>query len=150
MNGNCYKYQYVVTDLVGNQYIATNANVAKVGYAGAVAGTAGLLSHWRLGEGAASSVSADSFTDATGTQVKNHVGETGATWPAMDGGPGAGMETIGADGRAYRNGKGIALLNTTATPASPDYSVAADLHQKTLLTNDTVGSSDACRAPARA
>ena len=57
MNGNCYKYQYVVTDLVGNQYVATNANVAKVGYAGAVALTAGLLSHWRLGEGAASSVS---------------------------------------------------------------------------------------------
>ena len=53
-NGNCYKYQYVVTDLVGNQLVATNANVAKVGYAGAVAGTTGLLSHWRLGEAAAS------------------------------------------------------------------------------------------------
>ena len=30
-NGNCYKYQYVVTDLVGNQSVATSANVAKVG-----------------------------------------------------------------------------------------------------------------------
>ena len=138
-NGNCYKYQYVVTDLVGNQYVATNANVAKVGYAGAVAGTAGLLSHWRLGEGATSSVSADSFTDVTGTQVKDHVGETGATWTAVGGGPGAGEETIGSDGRAYRNGSKFALLNTTATPASPNYSVAADLHQKSALANDTVG-----------
>ncbi len=138
-NGNCYMYRYVVIDNVGNQLVATNANVAKVGYAGAVAGTAGLLSHWRLNEGATSSVSADSFTDTTGTQLKNHVGELGATWVATDGGPGAGVETIGADGRAYRNGKGIALLNTTATPASPDYSVAADFHVKSLLTNDTVG-----------
>ena len=32
-NGNCYKYQYVVTDLVGNQLVATNSNVAKVGAA---------------------------------------------------------------------------------------------------------------------
>ena len=29
-NGNCYQYQYVVTDLVGNQFVATNVNVAKV------------------------------------------------------------------------------------------------------------------------
>ena len=29
-NGNCYQYQYVVTDRVGNQFVATNANVAKV------------------------------------------------------------------------------------------------------------------------
>ena len=81
----------------------------------------------------------DSFTDTTGTQLKNHVGETGATWICHGGGPGAGKETIGADGRAYRNGKEIALLNTTATPASPNYSVAADFHVKSLLTNDTVG-----------
>ena len=135
--GNCYMYKYVVTDKVGNQLVADNANVAKVGYAGAVAGTAGLLSHWRLGEGAASSVSADSFTDTTGTEVKNHVGETGATWTAADAGD-SGKERIGADGRAYRDGKGIAVVHTTATPASVNYSVEADLHQKTLLSNDTV------------
>ena len=49
--GNCYMYRYVVTDRVGNQHIATSANVSKVDYAGAVNATAGLLSHWRLGEG---------------------------------------------------------------------------------------------------
>jgi hypothetical protein len=138
-NGNCYKYQYLVTDLVGNQHLATNANVAKVSYAGAVAATSGLLSHWRLGEGAASSVSADSFSDVAGTEVSNHVGETGATWDAIGGlGAGAGKETIGADGRAYRNGSKLAIVHTTATPASQNYSVAADFHVKTLLTNDAV------------
>ncbi len=30
-NGNCYMYQYVVTDLVGNQFVAASSNVAKVG-----------------------------------------------------------------------------------------------------------------------
>jgi hypothetical protein len=30
-NGNCYKYEYFVTDLVGNQFVATSPNVAKVG-----------------------------------------------------------------------------------------------------------------------
>ena len=68
-NGNCYKYQYVVTDNVGNQLVATTTNVAKVGYAGAVAGTAGLLSHWRLGEGAATSVSLDTFTGTSGAKL---------------------------------------------------------------------------------
>ena len=138
-NGNCYKYQYVVTDLVGNQLVATSGNAAKVGYAEAVAGTAGLLSHWRLGEGAASLVSKDSFTETAGTEVGNHVGETGASWTALGGmGPGAGKETIGADGRAYRDGDKLAIVHTNAAPASQNYSVEADLHQKTLLTNDAV------------
>jgi hypothetical protein len=138
LNGNCYKYQYVVTDLVGNQYIATNANVAKVGYAGAVAGTTGLLSHWRLGEAAASSVSADSFTGTSGTKLTSRAGETGATWTNLLGGP-EDKEKISAEGRAYREGSKMALLTASGTPASPDYSVAADFYVKSLLANDAVG-----------
>ena len=43
-NGYCYKYEYVVTDLVGNQFVATNSNVAKVGAThGAPAGTSATL-----------------------------------------------------------------------------------------------------------
>ncbi len=134
-NGNCYVYKYVITDKVGNQYGATNANVAKVGIAGAIAGTSGLLSHWRLGEAATGSVSADSFTGTSGALLTSRAGETGATWTNLLGGP-DNKEKISPDGRAYRDGDKVALISASGTPASADYSVAADLHVKTVFASD--------------
>ena len=78
--GTCYKYQYVVTDRVGNQQTATSASVARVDYAGAVNATSGLLSHWRLGEASVPLSSSDSFTGTSGTTLIAHAGEIGASW----------------------------------------------------------------------
>ena len=77
--GNCYKYQYVVTDNVGNSSTATSATVLKVTplYADTVNGTAGLLNYYRLGETTAGIT--DSFTGTSGTVLSvPHRGLRGA------------------------------------------------------------------------
>lgn len=129
--GTCYKYQYVVNDQVGNQLIATSSNVARIDYAGAVDATAGLLSHWRLGEPAASLTASDSFTGSTGALLTSRAGEMGSTWTLQAGT--ANLETISAQGHAYRNGAGYAIYRASAVPSSADYSVEADLVVKSGL-----------------
>ena len=134
--GTCYKYQYVVTDRVGNQQIATSANVAKIDYAGAVSATAGLLSHWRLGEASSTLTSSDSFTGTNGTLLPAHTGEIGATWVNQ---AGNSNMVIGTQNRIYRNASGYSLVYASATPASPDYSVEADLHYRGAFAQNAAG-----------
>jgi hypothetical protein len=134
-NGICYKYQYVVSDLVGNQDIATSTNVATVDYGGAVNATPGLLSQWRLGEVATSS---DSFTGNSADLLTTaHTGETGATWAYEIGS--ANTEQITDANRLCRSGQGYSVNYTTATPASADYSVEADLVVKSVVAGDMAG-----------
>lgn len=64
--GACYQYQYVTSDNAGNQgTAATNTNVVTVPtYYDFIKDTAGLLSYWRLGESAGTSI-----TDSKGTNT---------------------------------------------------------------------------------
>ena len=136
-NGICYQYRYVVTDLLGNQDIATSPNVARVDYAGAVNSTTGLLSQWRLGESAATVVSSDSFTGAATTLLTSHSGEIGATWAYQRGS--GNTERISSESRARRNGAGYAIVYATTAPPTADYSVEADLYVKSTLAGDMAG-----------
>ncbi|TCO51096.1 concanavalin A-like lectin/glucanase superfamily protein [Kribbella antiqua] len=133
----CYRYRYVITDLVGNQYIATNPNVAIVSYAGAVSTTTGALSLWRFGESTTELISADKFTAPTGTELSVHTTDT--SWTRW----GADLNTgvITAQGRLRQTAAltGAASYYTSATPSSPDYSVEADITVKSLLAIDDVG-----------
>jgi len=129
-------YRFVVTDHVGNQTIATSANVSRVDYAGAVNATTGLLSQWRLGEASASLISSDSFTGTTGTALSSHTGELGASWVQA-----SGLAPAQIDGnRIHRAGLvGDTVDYVTATPSSANYSVEADLLVKSNLLGDDTG-----------
>ncbi len=63
--GQCYKYQYVVYDNVGNFDTATSSNTVKVSksYYTTITETAGLLSYWRLGESSGSTAIDSAATD---------------------------------------------------------------------------------------
>lgn len=136
-NAACYKYQFVVTDRVGNQTIASSTSVAKVDYAGAVSATAGLLSQWRLGEATATLTAFDSFTGTSGSTLAAHSGEIGATWTHKTGGANARISNAN---RVHRSGSsGYAIEYSNATPASADYSVEADLVVMSAVTTDVIG-----------
>jgi hypothetical protein len=79
--GTCYKYQYVVSDNVGNSTTTASASLAKISltYLNLINGTAGLFSYWRLGEASPASPLADS--KGTNPGVYNNsptLGRTGA------------------------------------------------------------------------
>ncbi|WP_104089582.1 LamG domain-containing protein [Cryobacterium sp. N19] len=69
--GNCYRYQYVVADNVGNTVIAASGSVLKVtsSYFTTVSGTTGLLDYYRLGDASTSTSTtiADSKGSSPGT-----------------------------------------------------------------------------------
>lgn len=131
-NSACYRYQYVVTDNVGNAGVTTSANVAKVDYAGAVGTTTGALSHWRLGE---ATISRDSMTGTTGTLLTAHADDLGATWTHWAGASNAVL----SNGRTRKNGTGYSWEYVSATPASADYAVEADFYRAGVLADDDVG-----------
>ncbi|NKE60448.1 LamG domain-containing protein [Lentzea sp. PSKA42] len=146
--GNCYKYQYVVADGVGNQHVAGSASVVKVtppatAYTDAVNATSGLLNYYRLadsagGTGAGTVVASDVMSGSNGTLLTARAPDVGGAWAYLSGGT---ANTIQVDtGRAHHTGTGYAIDYVTATPPSPNYSVQTDLVNKTATeSGDRVG-----------
>ena len=136
--GNCYQYQYVVADNLGNQHTATSANVVKVlpTYPNLVNGTSGLVNYYRLGE---PTTSADSMAGTAGATLQSRNGETDAAWTKHTTSTGDGVLTN--QGRVRKNGATLgALYYTSAVPTSADYTVEADLRLAgTEVTNDIAG-----------
>ncbi|MDQ1653832.1 MAG: hypothetical protein QOI35_3032, partial [Cryptosporangiaceae bacterium] len=130
----CYKYQYVVADNVGNSVTYTSASTAKLDYATAVSNTTGLVSQWRLGE---TTTASDSFTDSTSTGLASHVGEVGTTWTKRMGST-TSPPVITDANRVRTNHTGEWVYYASATPASADYSVSADILVKSNI-DDTIG-----------
>ncbi len=102
-------------------------------YAATVAGTAGIVSQWRLDH----EVSYDTFTGTNGTLLEAHTGEDGATWTQQVISEQDGVITDA--NRTRKNGTGVAVYTTSGTPASDDYAVEGDVYVRTLIANDAIG-----------
>jgi len=134
----CYQYQYVVRDNVGNVLKVSGTSTVKVSYSGVVRDTSGLLSYWRLGEPAESPTSADPFTDTAGITLQAHTGEQSTTWTRLGGT--SGVDSVITDqNRVRTGGAGYTVYQASQTPASADYSVEADIHVKSTVTDDMLG-----------
>jgi hypothetical protein len=134
--GNCYKYQYVVSDNVGNLDTATSASIVKVKvtYFDTIFGAVGLLSYWRLGENSSSN---DTFTDPAGTLLSAHTPEQGTSWTRWT------TDTITAfmtnTNRLRKDNLSGGVEYYTATvPSTADYLVEADVVVKSIATGDHI------------
>lgn len=107
--------------------------VTVASYFDTIFGTAGLVNLYRMGE---TTISSDSFTDTAATNLTAHTGELGGAWIQPNGN---NVEKISTANRAYRNGNDYAIDYSSATPASADYAVEADLFYRGTLANDTAG-----------
>lgn len=140
VSGNCYQYQYLVSDNVGNQANYSSGSIAKVdttSYANTVLANGNLINFWRLGETAAGSTfSSDTMTGSAGSTLQSHSGETGATWIKFN-----GADSVITDANRLRKNtfSDKSAYYSSGVPASPDYTIEADVTAKSIISNDAIG-----------
>jgi hypothetical protein len=124
------------TDTIGNATAPIGFAASIESYNSVVSATSGLLSYWRLGDGA---ISADELDDSVGKELSSHTGAVGATWTLW---PGQARTAVVSDQNRLRlsgSATGGTLYYTSATPSSANYLVEADVHVKSLLATDAIG-----------
>jgi hypothetical protein len=135
VTGSNYTFSVSATDVLGNPSGPTSYLVTIETYVGVIAATSGILSHWRLGDGA---ISADELDDSAGKELSSHSGQLNAAWTLWPGE--ARTAVISNENRLRMNGTatGGTLYYTSATPSSANYLVEADVHVKSLLATDSI------------
>ncbi len=79
----------------------------------------------------------DTFTDANGTNLQLHTGETGATWTQ-----GFATNNATIDGnKLYENGSGVCLYTPSGTAPTADYSVKTNIVFDTVITGQGLAIS---------
>ena len=141
--GTGYAYSISATDSAGNTAGPAAYTATIEAYSTVIGATAGLIGYWRMGEsasaGSVTTAVSDTFTDTTGVLLQNHVGATGATWTRYSTSQSGTDGVITAAARLRRNNTLATMYYASGVPASPDYSVQADVYVRSLLTNDAVG-----------
>ncbi len=133
--GVAHSYTVSATDAATNAAVPASYSGTIESYRSVISGTFGLLSHWRLGDGA---LAADEFTGTAGTLLPAHTGALGNSWTAVSGQPRTAL--ISSGGRLRREaGAGSAQYYTSVMPSSANYLVQADVYGLTGVAGDTVG-----------
>jgi uncharacterized repeat protein (TIGR01451 family) len=133
--GASYNYTVTATDTPGNVTGPTSYSVTIETYASVMSGTSGLVSYWRLNDGA---LAGDEFSDIAGTVLSGHTGAIGATWTVVSGQ--ARTAVITAAGRLRKEtGSGGAQYHASAVPASANYLVRGDVYVASVLATDAIG-----------
>jgi hypothetical protein len=80
--------------------------------------------------------SSDSFTDTSGRLLTAHTGELAATWTRV---LGAANATVSNEGRIFKANAGYSVNHNSLVQATPDYSVEADVVDKSVIADDAMG-----------
>ena len=133
VTGSSYSYTITATDAASNS-TSPSYSAAIEDYASVLSATSGLISHWRLGDGA---ISADELVDSSGVTLQTHTGDLDASWTRH--GSSSSTMIFTAANRVRKNSTGTAIYYTGAAPSSANYSVEADIYYASSISGQESG-----------